>query len=571
MLTHCDHPQKGDLYMSKKLDVTTICVSLVLMTSLVIGTIFASDKVVTGLSAAKSWVIYNMGWVFILIVALVMFYVLWLAFSKYGSIRMGRSKPQYSWFGYAAMVFCAAMGSCMIFWPSVEWAEYISLTNVWPFGWGVEEMANNALSYSFFHWGIPAWAVYAAGIVPIGYRYFVMKKPGLTLQGACEGILGEKRTQGGLGTLINIIFIFGILGGLTITYGTGIPMLANFLHVVVGTPENFLIDFLLILVLTICFTWSAWSGISKGILNLSRLCIFVCAIMLGLILFLGNTEFIINITTQSIGTHFQNFFSMLFNVGPGQTEYGTNFAMEWTVFYWAWWLGLAPVMWIFIAKCSKGRTIRSIILTVIFAGFAADVIFFGIISGNGLSSYVNFDWSTLGSGTTPLDSFYNTWDEFAFISNTLAATLPAAKLVIGIWFLGTLILLITTMDSSAYTMAAATYKNLGVTADPPKMLRLFWACLLSVSPLCLLGAGAGTSSCTAVVILTSIPVMVLVVLAIIGSTKWILRDFGKMSRKEIEEYFETDEERQERIASKEKLQESYALLDDEKEETEPAK
>ena len=545
--------------MSKKYDLVTIVSSLVLMAALVLGTIFCGDQVISGLGSAKSRVIYHFGWVFIIIVAAITFYVFWLALSKYGSIRMGRCKPQFGWFGYASMIFCAAMGSCMIFWPSVEWAEYICWTDVWPFGWGVEEMADNALAYSFFHWGIPAWSVYAAGIIPIGYRYYVMKKPGLTLQGGCEGVFGEKRVHGPLGTIINIIFIVGILGGLTITYGTGIPMITNFLHVVVGTPENFAMNVVLIAVLTAVFTWSACSGIEKGILNLSKLCIIFCAVMLGLILILGNTGYIINITTHSIGLQFQQFFSMLFNLGPGQTAYGTNFAMEWTVFYWAWWLGLAPVMWIFIAKCSKGRTIRSIILTTVVAGFVADIVFFGIITGNGLSSYINFDWSTLGTGNTPLDAFYNTWDEFAFISDTLRATLPAPRLIIAIWFLGTFILLVTTMDSSAYTMAAATQRNVGVNSDPKKGLRLFWACLLSVSPLCILGAGAGTASCTAVVILTSIPVMILVVIAMIGSTRWMLKDFGAMSKQEIIAYFETDEEREEREEKIGRMKERYNI------------
>ena len=534
--------------VAKKYDIVTIITSIVLMAVLVFFTVrdkmLDKTDVFDGLGDAKKFVIYKFGWLFIIIVAAILFYVLWLAFSKYGNIRMGRSKPQFGWFGYASMIFCAAMGSCMIFWPSVEYAEYICWTDVWPFGWGVSEMAENSLAYSFFHWGIPAWAVYAAGIVPIGYRYFVMKKPGLTIQGGCEGVFGEKATKGILGKIINIIFIVGILGGLTITYGTGIPMLANFLHVVFGTPENFAVEVILILALTALFTWSALSGIEKGILHLSRLCIIFCAVMLGLILVLGNTGFIINETTQSLGIQFQNFFSMLFNVGAGKT--GENFAMEWTVFYWAWWLGLAPVMWIFIAKCSKGRTIRSIILTVLGAGFAADVLFFGVISGNGLSLYQNFDWSTLGQGTTPIDTFYNTWNEYAFISDTLAATLKWVKPVLVIWLIGTFILLVTTMDSSAYTMAAATQYDVGVNKDPKKRLRLFWALLLSVSPLCILGSDAGTSTCTAVVILTAIPVIALVIIAIIGSTKWMLRDFSKMTSEQIKNYFETDEEKEER-------------------------
>lgn len=539
--------------MSKKYDLITISVSLILMAGLVIGTILSPEGLVAGLGAAKSWTIYHFGWLFILIVAAITAYCFWIAFSKFGNIRMGRCKPEYGWFGYAAMIFCAAMGSCMIFWPSVEWAEYIVWTDVWPFDWGAEKMYEYSMSYSLFHWGIMAWAVYAAGIIPIGYRYYVRKQPGLTLQGGCEGLFGKRATEGALGTVINIIFILGILGGLTITYGTGIPMLANFAHVVIGTPETFLANVIIIALLTALFTWSACSGISKGILNLSRLCIWVCAVMLGLLLVLGDTGYMINETTQSIGYMFQNFFSMAFNTGAGVD--GSTFAAEWTVFYWAWWLGLAPVMWIFIAKCSKGRTIRSIIMTTIVAGFIADLVFFGIIEGNGLSMYTDFDWSTLGSGSTPLDAFYSSWDTFTFISDTLSATLPAPKVIIAIWFIGTFILLVTTMDSSAYTMAAATQRNVGVNADPVRGLRLFWALLLSVSPLCILGAGAGTSSCTAVVILTSVPVMVLVVCALIGSTKWIFEDFGDMTREQIVEFFETDDEKEKRLAAKNKITE----------------
>ncbi len=552
--------------MAKRFDFVTIIFSIIFMAALVILTITSPDTFVGGLGAAKSWVIYHFAWIFIIIVAAITVYCFWLAFSKYGNIRMGRCKPEYGWFGYAAMVFCAAMGSCMIFWPSIEYGQYIIWTDVWPFDWGANEMARYALSYSYFHWGICAWAVYAIGIIPIGYRYFVRKKPGLTLQGGCEGVFGEKLANGWLGTIINIIFIFGILGGLTITYGTGIPMLANFLHVVAGTPETFLVNVLIIAFLTALFTWSAWSGIAKGILNLSRLCIWVSAVMLLLILVLGDTGYIINESVESLGYMFQNFFSMTFNLGAGVE--GSNFAAEWTVFYWAWWLGLAPVMWIFIAKCSKGRSVRNIILTVIGAGFVADILFFGVISSNGLSLYQGgFDFTTLGGGNTPLDAYYNTWDNFTFISDTMMATLTAPKLVIAVWFIGTFILLVTTMDSSAYTMAAATQRNVGVNADPVKPLRLFWACMLSVSPLCILGAGAGTSSCTAVVVLTSIPVMILVVIAIIGSTKWMLDDFKDMSAAEIRAFFETEEEKEKSRIAHDKVLETLnsGLAEDQKE------
>lgn len=143
--------------MSKKYDIVTIISSLILMAALVVSTIFWGDQFIAGLGTAKNWVIYKLGWVFILIVAAITFYVLWLALSKYGSIRMGRCKPQFGWFGYASMIFCAAMGSCMIFWPSVEWAEYICWTDVWPFGWGAGK------------WQITPWlTAFSTGASPPG-------------------------------------------------------------------------------------------------------------------------------------------------------------------------------------------------------------------------------------------------------------------------------------------------------------------------------------------------------------------------------------------------------------------
>lgn len=530
-------------------DYVTMVISIVLLALLVGLTIAIPDIVVNNLVVVRDFIIYNIGSFFIVFVGALLIYNIWLAGSKYGSVRLGKVKPQYSTFGWVAMIFCAAMGTSILFWSAIEWAYYITWLH--PFGMTAEETAELSVAYSFFHWGIPAWSVYAAGVVPIAYRYYIRRKEGLTIQGGCEGVLGDK-VNGPWGTVINIIFIFGILGGLTISYGTGIPMLANLSHVIIGTPENFVSFFILVILITAAFTWSACSGIGKGILVLSKLCIYICLALVAYVLIFGHFIFEVENTVQSFGLSFQHFFEMMFYLDPTRSSGG--FPQEWTVFYWAWWLGLAPVMWIFIAKCSAGRSIRSVILTVILAGSVGSFLFFGTISNYGLGEILlnGYHFETMGSNGTFLDTFYNTGNEYGLISDILL-TLPLGKGVLVAWFIAGFILLVTTMDSSAYSMAAACTKGLGTWDDPPKRLRVLWALMLSVCPLCLLWAQSSLAGLKAVLIITSIPVAILVLLCVLSCTRWIREDFGCMSRQEIEEYFMLDEEKEKYLAKRKAL------------------
>lgn len=541
-----------------KVDWIAIIVSIVILAALVVGTIASPETIVSGLDSVKHFLIYNFGFYFILFTAAMLFYNIYLAASKYGYVRLGRSKPEYSFFGWFAMIFCAAMGCTILFWSGCEWAYY----TVWltPFGMNPEETSEIAVAYSFFHWGIPAWSIYATGVIPIAYRYFVRKQPGLTLQGGCEGVLG-KHAFGPLGTVISIIFVFGVLGGYAISYGTGIPMLSELVHQITGLPITFLMDLIMIIAVTALFMWSACSGIAKGIQTLSKLCIYLSLALVLLFLVLGHTGFIVNSSIESFGLMLQNFFHMLFYTDPRGFS---GFPQEWTVFYWAWWLGLAPVMWIFIAKCSKGRSIRSVIFTVILAGSAASWLYFGTISNQGFGEVVlgGFDWSNLGGNGTMLDIFANDFYESGLIYSVINS-LPGGKFVMILWFATAFILFVTTMDSASYTMAAACTKGLAVDDDPKRPFRILFACLLSVTPLCLLAANATVAGFKATLIITSVPISLTIILCLISCHKWLTQDFGSWTREEIERYFAVNEEDEGEVlpeASKE--QEAAAPVDD---------
>lgn len=521
-----------------KIDWVAILVSFAILAAIVILTIVSPDRLLGGLNSVRHVLIYNFGAYFIVFTAVILFYSIYLAFSKYGNIRFGRTKPQYSNFGWISMIFCAAMGCTILFWSGIEWAYY----TVWlhPFGMSAEETASISVAYSFFHWGPPAWAIYAAGVVPIAYRYYNRKRPGLTLQGGCEGVLGD-HAHGALGTVISIIFVFGVLGGYAISYGSGIPMLNNILHNLLGTPESLLIDFILIAAVTALFCWSACSGVAKGIQVLSKTCVVLCFVICGCFLVLGHTGFEINNTVESVGILCDNFFRWLFYVDP--TGASGGFPQEWTVFYWAWWLGLAPVMWVFIAKCSAGRSIRSLILTVIISGTAATIMFFGTISNHGLGEIIlgGFDWSNLGSNGTYLDNFYNTFDESGTISQVIMS-LPLGKGVLVVWFVAAFFLFTTTMDSASYTMAAACTKKIAVGDDPRIPFRILFAIFLSITPLCLIVSGSSLAGFKAVLIITAVPISILIIMCLISCQKWLFQDYGDWTAQEIQKYFSVYED-----------------------------
>lgn len=545
--------------MTHKLDKTTIIVSSVLLCILVVAAIIVPDAVVNGFVSAKKFIINYLGAFFMVFVAGILAYNLYLAFSKYGNIRYGIAKPKYSTFGWVAMVFCTAFSMSILFWGAVEWAYYVTWLR--PFDMSMEESAKFALTYNLFHWGIPVWSIYVVGVAPVAYRYYVRKKPGLSLQNGCEGVIGEKRAKGSMGTLINIIFIFGNLGGLTISYGAGIPMMTSLINRLFGTPANFTMTLVLTLIITVVFTWSSIMGIDKGILNFSRICLILCVVMLAYIFCVGHPLFSIENTVQSLGSGIQNFIPMMFYTDPTRSSGG--FPQEWTIFYWAWWISMAPVIWIFITKISEGRTMRSVIITVLGAGLAGSVLFFGVISNYGIGEVLlkNFNWDTLGSNGTMLDTFAKTGDENGLVGDFLLS-LPFGNIVMIIWLLASFFLIVTMMDSSSYIMGAACTKNLTLNEEPRISLRVFWAVMSSVCPLTLLWAGADLSGVKSVLIITAIPVSFCIIMCMISCYKWIHEDFGHMGREEIKLFFMTDEEKRLAKERRAEAEKRLAMLKD---------
>ncbi len=529
------------LNQKKPVDKVSVITSLALLAILTIATIASPVKTTDALVSARVTSTEILGFYFIILILGCLVFNIYLALSKYGSIKMGKEKPQYSKFSWIAMIFCAAMGTSILYWSAIEWVYYVQAP---PLGLEAlsDEAAEISVAYSFFHWGIPAWSVYAVGAIPLAYRYYVRRKNDLSLQVACEGVLGD-RVFGPLGKIINIIFIFGILGGLTISYGTGIPMLANNLANLFGVSENFIVYAILVLVITVVFGSSTYIGLEKGMQKVSRGTTYLALLLVGLFFILVCPFFILENFVQSLGIMTDKFIVMSTYLDPVR---GGTFPQDWTCFYWAWWIGLAPWNWIFIAKISRGRSIRSIIGMVIIAGSIGSFLFFGAISNYGLHAYLTKTLDIMGimvaSGANQTIS-------------QIVLSLPAGLPILGLWFLTGFLLLVTTMDSAAYTLAAASTRGLTANDDPSKNLRLFWAIMLCIAPLCLLYAGqfieggVPLGGLQAMLILTAIPVSVTIIFAMISCVKWLREDYGHKTRDEIaQEYM--DDQLKEKIRQK---------------------
>jgi betaine/carnitine transporter, BCCT family len=512
-----------------KIDRLSILVSMFLLAALAVATIIAPVATTQALVNIRIGIVDVLGFYFLLLVFTCLVFVAYMAFSKYGAIKMGHEEPEYTIFSWISMIFSAAIGYSILYWSAIEWIYYIQSP---PFGLDPfsPAAAEIAVAYSFFHWGLPAWSLCAVGIITLAYRHYVRKKPGLTLQAACEGWLGDK-IAGPVGKMINILFIFSILGGLTISYGTGVPMLANNLSNIFGLQESFRMYAGLIIIITVTFGFTTFVGLKKGLQVVAKgatiASLFLCAIFLTAVC----PGFILDNFVQSTGLLVDNFIKMSTNLDPVARG---GFPQAWTCFYFAWWITLSPWMWVFVAKISKGRSIRSIVATVTLSGMLGSMLFFGTISSYGLNRYL----------TGALDAVGILTEKGASQAvSEVVLSLPFGSAVLVLWVATAFARMVTTMDSAAYTLGAAATYELRSTEDPNRYLRLFWAVMLSVCPLSLLYAGQfmpegiPLGGLQAILVIIAIPITITVYATMYSALKWTREDYGAKTRGEIEAEF----------------------------------
>lgn len=504
-----------------KRPINFVAVALVFLVVLLLGSwlIFKPDSAVSTIGAVQASSVRILSPFYLWLGLACLVYLLYFSFSKYGHIRFGNGKPEFRTFSWLVMMFCAGMGSSMMLWAIVEPLYYVSGPPL-----GAEPFSPEAYSlagtYGIYHWTFIAWAMFAVGAIPLCYRFYIMKKPGLSLSAACEGVLGDK-IEGPLGKLIEIIVVFGILGGHGTTLVLGIPMIQNNVSNLFGVPDTLSTGIILIAIVTGIFMTSSWLGLDKGMKNLSDYNAYLAIALAVYFLAVGPTLFQLNLFTNAIGFMSNNFLSMSLWTDPINQG---GFPEGWTAFYWAWWLALGPWMWIFTTRISRGRSLRQVMLGMLIAGSAGCMLYFAALGGYTLDIQLG--------GELDLVATLAEYGQAQTITNVVL-TLPAGKIILFVWALIAIVFLATTLDSSSYTLAATTTIGLGEGENPARWFKLFWAIMLAVVPCSLLFAGASLKAFQSMAILTATPIAILTIIALIGGAKWIFRDYAGLTREQI--------------------------------------
>lgn len=497
--------------MSKKLDTLLIVISLIFVFFIVGFLYFNPIESQNIANTIFSLFTKSFGSITLLFTFFGIILLSGIAFSKYGNIKLGKGSPEYSTFKWISMMICCGLGSATVYWGFIEWAYYINTP-----GLGIAPNSLRAfemsIPYSMFHWGISAWTLYALAGIPISYHYYIRKNNGLSLSSIFSSVTGFKQ-NGIFCRIVDILFIFICFGGLSITLGVSVPLVTEILCNVIGITPSFMINLLIIIIISIVYSFSSYIGIQKGMAKLADWNIKLVIVFLLGIIILGPTIFIINNTTQSFGLMLQNFISMsLFTDSIGKS----GFPEAWTMFYWLYWLTYAPFTGIFIAKVSKGRSIRSVIANTLLSGSAGCFFFFGVLGSLSMDRQINKIVDMVGM-------LQNGQDNIAIVS--VLRSLPFGSIFMVIFCIATLLFLATTLDGAAFTMATTSSINLQNGEEPNPVLRLFWCIMLALVPLTMILIKANLNTIKTCAIITAVPLIFILLVIIIGFVRWMVKDF----------------------------------------------
>ena len=422
----------------------------------------------TGMGEATGTVLGKLtslfGWLFILVSATFLLFSAYLAMTRYGNIKLGPddSEPEFSTFSWVSMMFATGMGIGLMFWGVAEPLTYLTAESAAsiPPGRGdpnTPDSARVAMEYTFFHWGFHPWSMYAVIGLAIGY-FAYRKGTGNLVSGAFGPLLGRHAT-GGPGKAIDIIAIFATLFGSATSLGLGALQITGGLDDVFGSGESKWLTVGVITVLTLCFVLSAVTGVEKGVQLLSNANAVAALLLVFFLFVVGPTVFILSTFTESLGGYLTHLPTMSFRTGAfGSSE----FLSTWTIFYWAWWISWTPFVGMFIARISKGRTIRQFVVYVILVPSLVSFVWFSIMAGSAfdlqLSGAKDLGAVLAAEGTE--GALFDMLREYPLASITVVL----AVFLVAIFF-------ITGADSASIVMGMLSQHG---KEEPMRWLVVFW-------------------------------------------------------------------------------------------------
>ncbi|UCR89826.1 BCCT family transporter [Mycetocola spongiae] len=448
----------------------------------------APDTAESTFAAIQSGIVKNFNWYYVLIAAFFVFFCLWIGFGKFGDIKLGKDddEPEFSLGSWFSLLFAAGMGIGLVFYGVSEPLSHFANPRPGVTGDDVQ-LAQQAMSQTYLHWGVHAWAIYVIIGLALAYAIHRRGRP-ISIRWALEPVLG-RHVRGAWGNIIDVIALVGTMFGVATSLGFGVLQIgAGLEHAGLFKSTDFT-NVILIVIITGGVLFSVVSGVSKGMKWLSNFNLVLAALMVLVILAVGPTQFLLRDFVQSIGNYLQNFLGLTFNVSAFSGTAGEEWQAAWTTFYWGWWISWAPFVGIFIARISRGRTVREFITGVILVPTLITFLWFSVLGGTALYQALNGGGGLIGPG--------NTVDVegalFQMLSNLPGGSIltVGAIVLIAIFF-------ITSADSGALVMGMIAT---GGQAEPKRWIRVVFACASSLLAIALLLSGGLQALKTAAIII----------------------------------------------------------------------
>jgi len=475
----------------------------VIIVAFVAAAMIAPDASGRVFDTIQSSIVTNFNWYYVLISALFVAFCLWVGFSRYGDIRLGKDddEPEFSLGAWFSLLFAAGMGIGLVFYGVSEPLSHFANPRPGVSG-SAGQLAQQALSQTFLHWGVHAWAIYVVIGLALAYAIHRRGRP-ISIRWTLEPLLGS-RVRGRWGDVIDVVALVGTVFGVATSLGLGVVQIGAGLESAGFVEASDLTSIVLIAIITAAVIFSVVSGVTRGMKWLSSFNLALAGVLVVFILIVGPTQFLLRDLVQGIGNYLQNFISLSFTVSAFAGAEGEAWQAAWTTFYWGWWISWAPFVGIFIARVSKGRTVRQFVTGVILVPTAITFLWFSVLGGAALHSELAGPGGLVGAdGSVDVESAL-----FQMLGQ-----LPAGSvLTLGVVLL-IAVFFVTSADSGSLVMAMIAT---GGSVEPERWVRVFFACASSVLAIALLLSG-GLSALQTAAIIIALPFSV-IMLGICWST-----------------------------------------------------
>ncbi len=473
--------------------------TIILVVPLCAFAMIATETFQSFWSALNQEALTKFGWMYILSAGVCLPFSLAVAFSRIGNLKLGRpdEEPEYSTFTWVAMLVSSGIGVGVYFW-SVSEPMFHYMQTPYLAEPGTEAAMAQALAITFFHWGFHGWAIFITMGLAVAYAAYRLGQP-LSFSAALYGILGEK-TKGPWGTLLNQLCSFITVVGIASIIGLGILSLTFVVGDITGLETTATVKVLMAIVLAIIYTSSAAAGLTKGMARMSDLNIIIAIFILLFVFFVGPTNTIINNLINGFGAYLDNLMYMSFWIDT--TKGADSWSAGWTLYYWSWWLAWTPFMGGFVARISKGRTVRQVLLTGISLPSLMMIVWFGIMGGAG------FDMQNNG----PVDLWASIQSQVESGIFVMLEAYPLGKIIVVVSLISLVLFQVTSGDAGVNYVSILFAKG---NPNPTVGMKLTCAVIVSLLPISMI-LGGGLKAVQIMTLVLALPLTIVLVLALVS-------------------------------------------------------